>query len=43
MIEEPRKMGAMLDLVLTEEEGLLANVKLEGTLGCSDHGAVQDA
>jgi len=31
------KRGAMLDLVLTNKEGLVGNVKLKGTLGCSDH------
>jgi len=29
--------GAMLYLVLTNKEGLLVNVKLNGSLGCSDH------
>ena len=27
----------MLDLVLTNKEGLVGNVKLKGSLGCSDH------
>jgi len=26
----------MLDLVLTSQEGLMGNVKLKGSLGCSD-------
>ena len=31
----------MLDLVLTNKEGLGANVKLKGSLGCSDHEMVE--
>ena len=27
----------MLDLILTNKEGLVGNVKLRGSLGCSDH------
>ncbi|GAB0185305.1 hypothetical protein GRJ2_000995800 [Grus japonensis] len=34
--EEPTRRGAMLDLVLTNKEGLVGNVKLKGSLGCSD-------
>ena len=30
----------MLDLVLTNKEGLVGNVKLKGSLGCSDHDMV---
>ena len=30
----------MLDLVLTNKEGLVGSVKLKGSLGCSDHGMV---
>ncbi|GAB0188331.1 hypothetical protein GRJ2_001298400 [Grus japonensis] len=37
VIEEPTRRGAMLDLVLTNKEGLVGNVKLTGSLGCSDH------
>ncbi|PKU38249.1 dtw domain-containing protein 2 [Limosa lapponica baueri] len=37
MIEEPTRKGAMLDLVLTNKEGLVRNVKFKGSLGCSDH------
>lgn len=39
MIEEPARRGAVLDL--TNEEELEGNVKLEGSLGCSDHEMVQ--
>jgi len=31
----------MLDLVLTNKEGLLGNVKVKGGLGCSDHKMVE--
>ncbi|GAB0181505.1 hypothetical protein GRJ2_000615800 [Grus japonensis] len=31
----------MLDLVLTNEEGLVGNVELKGNLGCSDHEMVE--
>ena len=31
----------MLDLVLTKKEGLVGNVKLRGSLGCSDHETVE--
>ncbi|KAK4828314.1 hypothetical protein QYF61_025326 [Mycteria americana] len=35
------RRGAMLDLVLTKNEGLVGNVKLKGSLGCSDHEMVE--
>ncbi|GAB0186142.1 mitochondrial enolase superfamily member 1 [Grus japonensis] len=41
VIEEPTRRGAMLDLVLTNKEGLVGNVKLKGSLGCSDHEMVE--
>ena len=31
----------MLDLVLTNKEGLEGSVKLKGSLGCSDHEMVE--
>jgi len=31
----------MLDLVLTNKEGLMGNVKLKGSFGCSDHEMVK--
>ncbi|GAB0187691.1 hypothetical protein GRJ2_001234400 [Grus japonensis] len=39
--EEPMRGGAMLDLVLTNKEGLVGDVKLKGSLGCSDHEMVE--
>ncbi|GAB0179518.1 cAMP-dependent protein kinase inhibitor alpha [Grus japonensis] len=41
VIEEPMKRGAMLDPVLTNKEGLVGNVTLKGSLGCSDHEMVE--
>ncbi|GAB0204724.1 highly reducing polyketide synthase PKS6 [Grus japonensis] len=41
VIEEPTRRGAMLDLVLTNKEGLVGNVKLKGSLGCRDHEMVE--
>ncbi|GAB0190944.1 hypothetical protein GRJ2_001559700 [Grus japonensis] len=41
VIEEPTRRDAMLDLVLTNKEGLVENVKLKGSLGCSDHKMVE--
>ncbi|PKU48218.1 dtw domain-containing protein 2 [Limosa lapponica baueri] len=35
--EKPIRRGAILDLVLTNKEGLVGNVKLKGSLGCSDY------
>jgi len=34
--EEPTRRVVILDLVLTYKEGLVENVKLKGSLGCSD-------
>jgi len=31
----------MLDLVLTNKEGLVGNVKIKGSLGCSDNEVVE--
>ena len=39
--EEPRRRGVKLDLILTNKEGLVENVKLKGSLGCSDHEMVE--
>ncbi|GAB0204032.1 polycomb group RING finger protein 3-like [Grus japonensis] len=39
--EEPTRRGAMLDLVLTNKEGLVGDVKLKGSLGCRDHEMVE--
>ncbi|GAB0204992.1 hypothetical protein GRJ2_002964800 [Grus japonensis] len=39
--EEPTRRGAMLDLILTNKEGLVGDVKLKGSPGCSDHEMVE--
>jgi len=41
VVEEPTKKGAVLDLVLTNKEGLVEDVKVGGRLGCSDHEMVE--
>ncbi|GAB0176076.1 hypothetical protein GRJ2_000072800 [Grus japonensis] len=41
VIEEPTRRGAMLDLILINKEELVGNVKLKGSLGCSDHEMVE--
>jgi len=41
VIEEPMRRGAMLDLVLTNNEVLVGNVKVKGSIGCSDHKMVE--
>ncbi|PKU48494.1 rna-directed dna polymerase from mobile element jockey-like [Limosa lapponica baueri] len=41
MVEEPMRNGAMLDLVLTNREGLVGNVKLKCSFGCRDHEMVE--
>ena len=35
--EEPTRKVALLDLVLTNKEGLVEDVRVGGRLGCSDH------
>ena len=39
--KEPTRRGAMLDLILPNKEGLVGNVKVKGSLGCSDHEMVE--
>jgi len=41
VVEEPIRKGALLDLVLTNKEGLVEDVKAGGRLGCSDHEMVE--
>ncbi|GAB0185519.1 hypothetical protein GRJ2_001017200 [Grus japonensis] len=41
VIEESTRRGAMLDLILTNKDGLVGDVKLKGSLGCSDHEMVE--
>ncbi|TRZ05888.1 hypothetical protein HGM15179_021217 [Zosterops borbonicus] len=39
--EDPMRKGVLLDLVLPNQEGLIEDVKAEGSLGCSDHKMVE--
>ena len=39
--EELTSRGVLLDLVLTNKEGLVEDVKAGGSLGCSDHEMVE--
>ncbi|XP_010185617.1 PREDICTED: pre-mRNA-processing factor 17 [Mesitornis unicolor] len=41
MVDEPTRRGALLDLTLTNKEGLFEVVKVEGSLGCSNHEMVE--
>ncbi|GAB0182838.1 hypothetical protein GRJ2_000749100 [Grus japonensis] len=41
VVEEPTWRGVLLDLVLTNKEGLVGDVKVGGSLGCSDHEMVE--
>jgi len=41
VVEEPKSKGALLDLVLTNKEGLVEDVNVGGRLGCRDHEMVK--
>ena len=41
MVDEPTRRGALLDLTLTDKEGLVEAVKVEGSLGYSHHEGVE--
>ena len=41
VIGEPRRRGALLDLILTNKEWLVGEVKVKGSLGCSAHEMVE--
>ncbi|PKU47853.1 mast stem cell growth factor receptor kit [Limosa lapponica baueri] len=41
VIEEPTRRCALLNLILAKKEGLVRDMKLKGSFGCSD-GDVQD-
>jgi len=41
VVEEPTRKGTLLDLILTNKEGLVEDVKVEGSLSCSDHEMVE--
>jgi len=41
VVEEPRRRGVLLDLVLTNKETLVEDMKVGGSLGSSDHDMVE--
>ncbi|PKU46097.1 rna-directed dna polymerase from mobile element jockey- hypothetical protein [Limosa lapponica baueri] len=41
LVEEPTRREALLDLVLTNREGLVEDIKVGGDLGYSDHGKIE--
>lgn len=41
MLEEQVRRDSMLDLILTNKEGWVGNVKFEGIFYCQDHEMVQ--
>ncbi|PKU30113.1 glycerol kinase [Limosa lapponica baueri] len=41
VIEEPTRRGAMLVLDLTNKEGVVGNMKVKGSIGCSDRKMVE--
>jgi len=41
VVEEPTRRGMLLDLVLTNKEGLVEDLKVGGSLSCSDHEMVE--
>jgi len=41
VVEEPMRRGALLDLKLTNKEGLVEDVKVGDSLSCSDHEMVE--
>ncbi|GAB0208601.1 hypothetical protein GRJ2_003325800 [Grus japonensis] len=41
VVEESTRRGVLLDLVLPNKEGLVGDVKVGGSLGCSDHEMVE--
>lgn len=41
IIDELKRGVALLDLVFTNQEELVRDVKVKGSIGCSDHGLVE--
>ncbi|PKU34078.1 glycerol kinase [Limosa lapponica baueri] len=41
VVEEPTRRSVLLDLVLTNKEGLVEDIKVGGSLGCSDHEKIE--
>lgn len=40
-VDEPTRRGALLDFILTNKEGLVEVMKVDGSLGCSDREVVE--
>jgi len=40
-VDEPTRRGALLDFILTNKEGLVEVMKVDGSLGCSDQEVVE--
>jgi len=43
VIDSSTRRNAILDLLVTNVSGLISDVKIGGTLGCSDHALVKFA
>lgn len=41
VLEDPIRNGGLFDLILTNREGLVGDVKVGDSLGCSDHEIVE--
>lgn len=41
MIQESKRMGALLHLIITNKEGLVGGVKVKSSLGCDDREIVE--
>uniref|UniRef100_A0A8B9PPT3 Ig-like domain-containing protein n=1 Tax=Apteryx owenii TaxID=8824 RepID=A0A8B9PPT3_APTOW len=41
VVVEPTRRGVLLDLIVTKKEGVVEDVKVGGSLGCSDHEMVE--
>ena len=40
-VDEPTRRGALLDFILTNKEGPVEVMKVDGSLGCSDREVVE--
>jgi len=41
MTEDSMRTGALLDLIITNKEGLVGDMEVEGSLGCSEYEVVE--
>lgn len=37
VVDDSARRGTLLDLIITNRDGLAGNMKVESSLGCSDH------